>query len=190
MTALLLIYLIGALLYLFILIILFLILFSLFKSSSSGAPFIKNDDIVIYEALKLAKINLNEKLVDLGSGDGRVLFLAKDHFNIKEGHGFEISLYPHVLGCFNKLRRQTKNLFFHKKSIFDPSIDLSNYEVIYTYLLPNLLKKLTPLLKQAKEKNINLRIVSPVFEIPGLEYTKKEEIYHKKFNKRIPIYLY
>ena len=61
MTALLLIYLIGALLYLFILIILFLILFSLFKSSSSGAPFIKNDDIVIYEALKLAKINLNEK---------------------------------------------------------------------------------------------------------------------------------
>lgn len=190
MTWILLIYLIGIILYLFILIILFLILISLFKSSSSGAPFIKNDDIVIYESLKLARVNLGEKLVDLGSGDGRVLFIARDHFNIKEGHGFEISLYPHILGCLNKIRRRAQNLFFHKKSIFDPSIDLSNYEVIYAYLLPNLLNKLSPLLKKAKEKNKNLRIVTPVFQISDLPYIKKEEIYHKKFNKKIPIYLY
>lgn len=190
MTFLLLISIIGLIIYAFIFIILILILVSLFKSSHSGAPFIKNDDIVIYESLKLAKIISEDRLADLGSGDGKVLFIANNHFNIKEGHGFEISLYPHLLGKLSNLNKRAKNLFFHKKSIFDSSINFANYDVIYAYLLPSLLEKLASKLKEAKQQNKNLRIVTPVFSIKGLKPLEKKEIYHKKFNKKIPIYLY
>ncbi|PIR42180.1 hypothetical protein CO058_01600 [candidate division WWE3 bacterium CG_4_9_14_0_2_um_filter_35_11] len=158
-----------------------LVLFSSFYSDFVGAPYIQNDDKVIMESLKLAKVSSKTKLIDLGSGNGKVLRMAQKYFNVKNVLGYELAPWPYLLSKFNK----TKTI---RKSLFD--VDLSKCNVIYVYLLPKILKKLTKKLADFKKENPNAKIVSPVFEIKELKPLKVIKCYHKGFKKDVSIFLY
>lgn len=157
------------------------ILFSAFYSDFAGAPYIQNDDKVIKESLKLAKVSSKTRLVDLGSGNGKVLRMAQKYFNVKNVLGYELAPWPYLLSKFHK----TKTVH---KSIFKANLD--DCDVVYVYLLPNLLKKLSSKFIKTKKQNPDLKIVSPVFKIEGLEPKKVIDCYHKGFRKNVPIYLY
>ena len=157
------------------------ILISSFYSDFKGAPYISNDDNVIYEALKLVGLSDSHFLVDLGSGNGKVLSIAKSKFASTNSVGYEIAPWPYLLSKYRGVNTI-------KKSFFDA--DLSKVDVVYVYLLPNLLKKLAPKLKEAKDYNKNLKIVSTVFKIDGLNIVKESNCYHKAFRKNVQIFIY
>jgi predicted RNA methylase len=167
----------------------FYALFSLIFSTIKGAPYIKNDDIVIFQSLKLCGLNSNTKFVDLGSGDGKVLFIANKFFNAESIEGYEISPWPYRISVFkNYLNGSKDKIKIYRKSIFE--VDLSTYDVAYAYLLPSLLKKLKPQIIQALSISPDLLIVTPAFQIDGLKPIKIEKLFHRKFNQFINIYVY
>lgn len=124
---------------------------------------------VIKAALDLAKIKEGETIYDLGSGDGRVLLDAVKAYNCK-GVGYEL-IFPFFLlskikvllsGNNNKIKLYFKN--FYKE-------DLSQADVIFCYLIPHGMKKLSD--KFAKEPlKKGARIVSFSFRIKDWEPKK------------------
>ena len=167
----------------------FYALFSLIFSTIKGAPYIKNDDIVIFQSLKLCGLDSTTKFVDLGSGDGKVLFIANAFFNANAIDGYEISPWPYRISMFkNYLLGSKSKIKIFCKSIFE--VDLSTYNVIYAYLLPSLLKKLRPQILKALSVKPDLLIVTPAFQIDGLKPIKVDKVFHRKFNRFINIYVY
>ncbi len=157
------------------------ILASAFYSDFVGAPYIQNDDKVIKESLKLANVSKKTKLIDLGSGNGKVLRMAEKDFKTTNTLGYELAPWPYFLSKLHK----TKTI---RKSIFDA--DLDDCDVVYVYLLPKLLKKLSDKFAKLKIQNPKVKIVSPVFKIEGLIPKKVIDCYHKGFKKMVSIYLY
>lgn len=171
------------------LIFLFTIIFSHFKSTFSGAPYIKNDEIVIYESLKLSELEESDTFVDLGSGDGQTLLYAVNYFNVKKAVGYEISFWPYVVSKFKSFfNRNSDRITINNESLFNAN--LTSYDKVYLYLLPDLLQKLKPKIIKAKEIKPDLKICCPVFEIKGLNPIKTSRLYHAKFKRDVNIYVY
>ena len=132
--------------------------------------------------LKLANVKSNEVLYDLGAGDARIITIAAKEFGAKS-IGYEIAVLPYFLGCIKimlkGLRGKAKlkfNNFFEQ--------DLSQADVVCTFLSPRAMEKLKP--KFEKELKPGCRIVSFAFSIPGWQPTKKD----KPNQKTTAIYLY
>ena len=136
-----------------------------FVSVFFGAPHVKTKVSIINKALKLVDLKKGETFYELGSGSGDALISASK-YNIKV-IGFEISPYYYLYSKLRTLRY--KNIDVNFKNILDA--DLSCADIIYCYLLPKLLKKLTPKLK--KELKYTARIISIGFPIKSLKLVKK-----------------
>ena len=117
----------------------------------------------------------------MGSGNGKVISIAKKTFGVTKSLGYEIAPWPYLLSRLNGVKTVRKSIF---------EVDLSGVDVVYVYLLPSVLKKLSPVLKKAKLENTNLKIVSPVFEIPGLNILKEITCYQQTWKKDVSIFLY
>ncbi len=191
MIALIILTIISILIFLTIFIVGFKVIYSLYYSHKNGAPFVGNQMDVIESSLSFAELSSEDILIDLGSGDGRAVFLAVQKYNVKKAIGYEISDLPfHISKIKKQISKQSikERTFFYKEDIL--SSDILEASVIYLYLFPELLEKLSDKLSEAKKRNPRLRIVSAVFSIEGLEPVKQMEIMHKGFNKEVPIYLY
>ena len=161
---------------------LFLILLLLLWQSSNlisaifGAPPVMTEHEVIITALKLAKIKKGDIFYDLGCGNGQVLIEAAKMG--AKATGFEISPYYYLLSKWRTAKYQ--NIKVRYQNIVQ--VDLSKAEVVYCYLLPKILKKLSP--KFRRELEPGNRLISIGFPIKNL---KKSRIFH--FNNRL-IYFY
>ncbi len=170
-------------------IVCLLYLYSSIVSANNGAPFVPNNNQIIAESLKIAELDRDDVLFDLGSGDGRVLIKAVKSFSVKKAVGYEVSLFPYLVSMIIKKlsgKMISKKIIVHKRSFLEA--DLSDASVIYVYLLSELLKKLEPLF--LKYKGSKKKVVSVAFKI---DYLKPEKIiyrYHPMFKKEVPIYLY
>lgn len=159
--------------YFYIIILVLIILLVLLKLSStiislySGSPGGETNKDIIRKIFK--EINLKKEFVfyDLGSGIGNNLIVASKEFGAKS-YGFEISPLPYII---SKIRtRRIKNCNISYQNIL--KTDLSKADVIYCYLLPELLKKLEPKLNKLK----NTIIISQVFKISNLKPKKEFKI--------------
>jgi ribosomal protein L11 methylase PrmA len=129
-----------------------------------GAPYAPSNISDIKAALSFAKIKPGETAADLGSGDGRaVIMMAELGANAV---GFEIS--P-ILVFWSRMKARkagneiaSKTKFF-RKSFWD--IDLSNYDVIFLYQLPYVMKRLRG--KISKELKGTGRVVCIGFKLEG-----------------------
>jgi len=153
-----------------VLLFLFAILILFWQSSNLisvyfGSPYVSAKTNLVKKALELAGVKPNENFYELGSGSGQVL-IAAQHLGAN-CTGIEISpiyfFWSRLRTIFNK-KIQIKCV-----NIFD--YDLKNADVIYVYLLPNLLEKLAPKFKRELHKGV--RIVSIGFEIKGLNLDQK-----------------
>jgi len=159
------------------------ILATMAVASLSAAPYVPLFKRDVHRMLQIAKVNSNDIVYDLGSGDGRMLVCAAKKFKAKKCVGFEISLLPYViskikiacLGLKERVDVIPKNLY---------NQDISQATVITCFLMPKSLKKLVPKFK--KELKPGTRIVSYAFAIPGLEPIAKD----KPKPKLTAIYLY
>jgi SAM-dependent methyltransferase len=105
-------------------------------------PFITSPDNVTLEMLRLAKVGPGDHVIDLGSGDGRIVILAAKRFGAT-GLGVEID--PRLVresqrnasdaGVADRARFREQDLF---------QTDLSQASVVTMYLLPEVNLQLRP----------------------------------------------
>lgn len=105
-------------------------------------PFVTTPDAVVERMLYLAQPKAGERLVDLGSGDGRIVIQAAKRFGAR-GLGVEID--PNLVGRAreNARRAGVESLTqFEVQDLFET--DLHGVSVVTMYLLPEVNLKLLP----------------------------------------------
>ncbi len=133
-----------------------------------GAPFLPTLKQEVPRALDLIGLKSGQTLLELGSGDGRVLQAAAERGIYVIGYEFN----P-ILVLYSRFRtRKYKNLvtivwgnFWHKK--FPPT------DGIFVFLLKPYMKKLdTKIVQQCLKP---LKLISFAFEIPGKQPDQKKD---------------
>lgn len=179
---------VGAIIYIFILILelLFFISFSIYTlfliySNFKGAPYVPTKNIEIDAIFNELKLKKGQIMYDLGCGDGRVIRKASQKFGIK---GIGVDLNPLVLlkAKFWTKKQKIKNIQFFCKNIF--AINLANADVVYIFLMPNIMKNLA--IKMEKELKKGVLVISHGFKIIGWEKYCYKTLDHKPF----PTYSY
>jgi SAM-dependent methyltransferase len=118
-------------------------------------PFITSPDNVTLEMLRLANVGPGDHVIDLGSGDGRIVILAAKRFGAT-GLGVEID--PRLVEVSRRNAREAgvaDRVEFREQDLFQT--DLGKATVITMYLLPEINLQLRPRLQALKP---GTRIVS------------------------------
>jgi len=116
-----------------------------------------------YMKEKIAQNTLN--FVDLGSGDGRVVFRAARENLFAKSVGYEINPALHIFANFRRLTapQYWNSTSFYMRDIW--KIQLNQYDVVAVYGLAPIMDKLGK--KLEKELQPGSIVVSNVFSIPG-----------------------
>lgn len=156
-------------------IILLLILLSMiWPPDSPWSPWWRTNKRIARIMCKLAKINKNDVIYDLGSGDGQALLTAAKLG--AKGIGVEIdpvrALISRIVFGLNGVSSKIK---IKRANFFD--VNISDATVIFAYLVPKTLARLKP--KFLKELKPGTRIVTFVYKIdlPLITSDKKNEVY-------------
>lgn len=146
-----------------------------------GAFYVPTKQKEVDFILKNANLKKGQVFFDLGSGDGRLIHTAVKKYEVL-GIGIEINplliLYSKILAKIEKLN----NAKFKREDLFKANIKEAN--VIFTFLMPNTLKKLKQ--KFLTECQKNVLIISHGFIIEGWEKYLQKTISHSPF----PTYYY
>ncbi len=129
------------------LIILFLICLSILAtffalsviSEFRGAPYVGTRSKVIGQILAEADLKKGQYFIELGSGDGRVIIEAVQKYKV-QGLGVDIHFLLVIYSQF-KANLHHIDLKFKYQSMY--KTDLSKADVIFMFLMPNTLTKLT-----------------------------------------------
>jgi len=131
------------------------------RSVYYGSPFISSSTADVDAMIQLAHIHPGMHIYDLGSGDGRLLFAAA-----KQGAsatGIEINSYCVLLTRIKaRLKKESRVTVIHG-SLFDQN--LSRADVVFVYLLPDILQDLQ--IKLKNELKPDAVIISKSFEFPN-----------------------
>ena len=115
---------------------------------SEEVPFVVTPDNVTLEMLKLAKVGPKDYLIDLGSGDGRIVIVAAKRFGAR---GLGVELSPDLV---RQSRDNAKRAGVAARAEFREQdlleTDLSKATVVTLYLLPEWNLKLRPTLQKLK----------------------------------------
>jgi 16S rRNA G966 N2-methylase RsmD len=102
--------------------------------------YVPTPQIVVDEMLALVKVNKSDYLIDLGSGDGRMVITAAKKHGAK---ALGVDLDTYLLKVANENARKenvTDRVTFREQNLFET--DLSGASVVSTYLLPEMNLKL------------------------------------------------
>lgn len=161
-------------------IILFLIIFSLFYlvllfyvaymvyATVSGAPFVPTRKRNIIKMIELANLTGAEKVIDLGSGEGRIVFAAAP--NCEQSVGVEINPFLYWVSRLKQRASNCKNIFFIRDSLW--KIDLAPYDVVFIYFIPHRMQKLAEKIK--REMKPDSRVVSYAFTFSDWPIERKD----------------
>jgi len=126
-----------------------------------GLPPVPTKTERIQKALRLANLQPNETLYDLGAGDGRVLFIAAREFSAK-AVGLEIGpiqcaliwLRAAASGFGSQIQVRWENYY---------KADLRDADVVFVYATSKQIMKLAPHLEQQMKKGSRLVSISADF---------------------------
>ena len=110
--------------------------------------YVPTPQVVVDEMLKMAKVGPNDYVIDLGSGDGRIVITAAKKFGAR-GFGVDLDTYllKEARTSAQKAGVADRAQFF-ERNLFET--DLSAATVITSYLLPEMNEKLRPKLLKLK----------------------------------------
>ena len=140
-------------------------------------PYVPTPPVVVEEMLRLADVRAEDFVIDLGSGDGRVVSAAVKKFGAR---GIGVDLDPDriqeseynasVAGVTDRVEFQRQDLF---------KFDISRASVIAMYLLPSVNLRLRPRL--LSELKPGTRIVSHDFDLgdwaPDAKSTVRKNVF-------------
>ena len=134
---------------------LLLFIASIALAQDTDVPFIVTPDNVTREMLRLADVKASDFVIDLGSGDGRIVIVAAKQFGAR---GLGVEIVPELVAkSLENARRAgvADRVEFRVQDLF--ATDLSQATVITMYLLPEVNLQLRPRLLALKP---GTRIVS------------------------------
>ena len=106
------------------------------------APFVTTPDEVVAEMLALAGTSREDYVVDLGSGDGRIVIAAAQRFG---AHALGVDLDEKLVALSRDLARKAGVAERTEFRVQDAlKTDLSRASVVTIYLLPQLINELQP----------------------------------------------
>jgi precorrin-6B methylase 2 len=133
------------------------------ETIAKDVPYVPTPQEVVDAMLKLGKVNSEDILLDLGSGDGRIVITAARDYKVKKAVGVEID--PALVA---ESRRNIERAGVAdraeiiQQNLFDT--DLSKYTVITMYLLPSVNLRLRHKLLRLRP---GTRIISHAFDMGG-----------------------
>ena len=139
----------------------------------SGAPYVPTTDQTAKSMITLAQLQKGDTVYDLGSGDGRLLFLAAQ----KGAKAVGIEINP-ILVAFTKLRifiSPYKDLVTVRWQSFWKT-DMREADVLFIYLLPLRMERLETLLSRKLHKGTI--VVSNSFIFPHWKIVRQDPINH------------
>ncbi len=150
---------------------------SLLYSVLRGAFYVPTKQKEIDDFLGEAGLKKGRYLLELGSGDGRVLRCAARIYGVV-GKGIDINPTLNLLARFHTRRQKLKDIVFTTENV--KTTDFSKADVIYIFLMPKLIKTFDKrLLKESKRKTL---IISHGFEVHTLFKYRFKTIEHKPFS--------
>ena len=105
-------------------------------------PFVTSPDNVTLEMLRMADVGPADHVIDLGSGDGRIVILAAKRFGAS---GLGVEIVPHLVRESERNARDAgvaHRVSFKEQDLF--RTDLSPATVVTMYLLPQVNLELRP----------------------------------------------
>jgi precorrin-6B methylase 2 len=152
-----------------VLILLILLAFFFVIPVIKGALFWPSFKENIEKMIVLAEIKKGEKIIDLGSGDGRIVIAAAKIG--AQAYGYEINPILVWLSRF-KIKRAnlSKSAVIYQKSFWLENF--SSYDVVFVYGMAHIMKKLEE--KISKELKPGARVVSFNYAFPNFPVFKKE----------------
>jgi hypothetical protein len=129
-------------------------------ATDASVPYVPTPQDVVERMLEMAKVGPQDYLIDLGSGDGRIVVTAARKHGTR---GFGVDLNPTRIGEANENARKagvTDKVQFYQRDLFET--DLSEATVVTMYLLPRVNLELRPKLLDLKA---GTRIVSHDFSM-------------------------
>ncbi len=130
------------------------------RTAELSVPYVPTPQEVVERMLEIAKVSSKDYLIDLGSGDGRIVITAAQKYGTR---GFGVDLNPQRIVEANENARQEKvtdKVAFYQRDLF--ATDLSPATVITMYLLPRVNLELRPKLLELKP---GTRLVSHDFSM-------------------------
>lgn len=119
-------------------------------------PYVPTPQIVVDEMLKMAGVTAKDFVVDLGSGDGRMIITAAQKFN---ANGVGVDIDPKLVELATRNARNEAvgdRAKFIEQDMF--KADISKATVVTLYVLPDFMEKLRP--KLLRELKPGARIVA------------------------------
>ncbi len=124
-------------------------------------PYVPTDQKTVEAMLDMAKVGPNDFVIDLGSGDGRIVVTAAKKYGAK---GFGVDLNPQRIkeaSANAEEAKVTDKVKFYNQNLFDTKIAEAN--VLTMYLLPSVNLQLRPRL--FTELKPGTRVVSHDFDM-------------------------
>jgi cyclopropane fatty-acyl-phospholipid synthase-like methyltransferase len=151
--------------------------------SAQEVPYVPTPPEVVDQMLKMAHVTKNDYVIDLGSGDGRIVIAAAKQYGAR---GIGIDINPERIAEANKNAKDAgveQLVEFRQGDLF--KADLSKATVVTMYLLTNVNRRLRP--KLFKELKPGTRIVSHAFDMGEWKAERTAEVgYRKVFFWTIP----
>jgi len=146
-----------------------------------GSPYVPIKRRKIKEILKQSGLKKNQKFIDIGCGDGRVVEEAVLSFGAI-GYGVDINPIILLKAKLNAKFKKINNIKYIKQNIFDT--DLTKYNMIFLFLMPDLIKKISNKLEKSLKNGST--VVSHGFKIEYLTKYLQKKVYDVSF----PSYIY
>jgi SAM-dependent methyltransferase len=145
-------------------------------------PYVPTPPVVVEEMLRLANVGPDDFVVDLGSGDGRILIAAARKFGAR---GVGVDLDPDRIeeSVYNaQLQGVSERVAFQRQDLF--KFDISQATVLTMYLLPSVNMKLRSRL--LRELKAGTRIVSHDFDMEDWQPDQKSTVRKNVFLWIVP----
>ncbi|HEY1234080.1 MAG TPA: class I SAM-dependent methyltransferase [Candidatus Binatia bacterium] len=138
----------------------------------SKLPYVPTPQIVVDEMLKLAGVTAKDFVIDLGSGDGRVILTAARNF---KAQGLGVDIDKTLVAFSNKqakLDGVEDRARFIEQDMF--KADIGKATVVTLYVLPDFMEKLRP--KLVSELKPGTRIVAHDYYMSGWYPDKRVDL--------------
>jgi 16S rRNA G966 N2-methylase RsmD len=106
----------------------------------SKLPYVPTPQIVVDEMIKLANVGVNDFVVDLGSGDGRIVITAARQ---NKAHGFGVDIDSKLVALSNDNAKKAgvaDRARFFERDMF--KTDISKASVLMLYVMPDFMVRL------------------------------------------------
>jgi hypothetical protein len=139
------------------------------QEERTGGPYVPTPQAVVDEMLKLADVRKDDFVVDLGSGDGRIVLTAARRY---QARGMGVDIDGELVDQSNAAARRAgldSMVEFHQRDVLQTAIGEAS--VLTLYLLPNMMMSLRS--KILSELRPGARVVSHDFEFGDWQPDRK-----------------